>query len=206
MIYRASLVICCVAFLACGAHATPISYISATTVPSDFTPDCGDFGLGIFVMSGVRPIVLHYPDAQVVIEDVSFFLSAHLKTDTSAGGHLEGYFQHGEVRLLDDQGGELLVGNVDELVMSEFFNDLGILTAAGRLTVLSGSLGPTFGHAADVFDIVFEIQPRALGHLGQGFAGCSDVSFLPVMPEPSTLAMLGIALGSLIVGYRRRKR
>ena len=186
-----------------SVSGTPIEYISATTVPSSFTPTGGDFGLGVLLLSGVRPLVLHYADTQTVLYDSQFLLSTSLKVNMSDDGQVRGLFEGGTLRLLDSSGDELLVGEVHSVSLSEFFDNLGILTASGTFSVESGSLKSDFGRNGIVFELMFSVEPRSVEDFSQGFSGFSDLSLTPIIPEPITLTALGIGLVGLIARRRR---
>jgi len=195
----------CLALAACAAYATPISHISATTVPTHFTPTGGSFGNGILSLDAVRPLGVFYGETKTVIDDASFHLDAHLLADQSTGGIIMGVFEGGSVLLKDSLGNDLLVGQVQTLLITEYIDNVGMLTATGSFTVSGGSLSPDFGAVGLVFDLVFEAQPVTLADLNQQFEGLSDVTLAPesIVPEPATIAFFGIGLAGLIF---RRKR
>ena len=197
-----------VCVLAGGASASPILYLSSTTVPSSFAPTGGDFGLGLLEFHGTRPLIVHLAASQEVIEGANFHLSASLRQDLSADGKVQGIFEGGIIRLTDSSGTELLVGNLQTLVMSEFFDNSGILTGGGAFTVVSGTLAADFTwqgvSEGFVFELMFSVQPVSIGDFSQGFSGVSNVTLVPAVPEPITATLFGLSLIGLIARRRRR--
>jgi len=195
-----------VGIIAAGAFATPISYISATTVPTSFSPLGGDFGLGELTLSGDRPLIVHYIDgSQVPFQGGSISLVSDLKIDASSGGQLVGIFSGGSLALKDSGGNDLLSGTITGLTLSEVFNDVGILAANGTFTATSGSLLADFGYQNGLlYQIVFEVQPAVLGDLTVPFAGSSNISLAPIIPEPATIGLLMLGMAGL-AAYRRKR-
>jgi len=192
-----------VAFAA-SVHATPIDYISATTVPTSFTPTGGDFGLGVLSLSGTRPLILHYANSQEVLDGSQFLLTAYLKEDNSTPvGEARGLFEGGVLRLLNSSGNELLVGEAHSVLVGEFLNDRGMFTTSGTFTVTGGLLMQDFGRNGQVFELMFNVQPITVSDFKSGFSGLSDLSLTAMVPEPITLGILGIGLAGLVARRRR---
>jgi len=191
--------------LAGGAIASPISYLSATTVPSSFAPTGGDFGLGVLTLSGTRPLVIHHgSEAQEVLSGTQFHLAASLREDNSTGGQAKGSFEGGTLTLTDSFGGILLSAQINSLLMVEFLDGFGIVTGSGSFTVQSGSLAADFGYRhGTIFELMLSIEPASIGDFSQEFSGVSDISLAPVVAEPVTITALGIGLAGL---YGRRRR
>jgi hypothetical protein len=196
-----------VALLATGARAIPISYISATTVPTTYIPEGGDFGMGYLALAGQLPLIVHYAnDQQVVWENSDFLLTTSLWHETSEDGVVRGEFAGGAVTLKDSGGTVLLQGTGLVLGLTEVFDDIGMLAAAGSfdaeggLFVESGEFGLPEG---SVYEIVFQVQPRVLNDLSLEFQGLGNISIAPI-PEPATIIAICLGLGALAL--RRRTR
>jgi len=186
-----------------SALSAPISYISATTVPTDFSPVGGDFGIGTLTIYGVRPLVIHARDGvQTVIPDATFSLSISLKQDNSSGGIVDAVFEKGTL-LISDSTGTLLSGTIAVAGLEEQANDVVVLIGAGSIQSIGGSLEPEFGPAGTLYDLIFTSQPMVLNDLSQAFDGFSDVTIAPI-PEPMTLTLLGLGIAGL-AAYRRKK-
>lgn len=194
-----------VGLIAAGAYSTPISYISATTVPTSFVPYGGDFSKGIFSVSGVRPLIVHYSDgSQVPFQNGTIEMVTSLKTLTSVDGRASGVFESGTISLKDSSGADLLSGSVTEVKLSEVFDNLGVFAANGTFTPTSGSLLGDFGANGLVYQIVFQVQPTSVDDLTIPLSGFSNVSLAPVVPEPITLGLLSLGLAGL-AAYRRKR-
>ncbi|HUS57924.1 MAG TPA: PEP-CTERM sorting domain-containing protein [Planctomycetota bacterium] len=193
--------------LASGAAATPILYVSSTTVPSNFGPVGGTFGIGVLTLNGVRPVVVCYVGQEPIVhEGVSFFLQTSLIEHTSANGVAGGRFEGGSIVLKDSQDNDLLVGSVNNIYLQEVADGgtFTTLAAVGYFTVESGSLADDFGPHGSVVDLIFEFDPGAIDNLLQPFAGYSDVTLSPMIPEPVTTAILGLGLLGLVARRRRK--
>jgi len=192
-------------------YSTPISYISATTVPSSFAPTGGDFGLGVLTLSGRLPLVVHYSDlSQVPLENSTFSLITSLQKDQSENGVVQGQFVGGRLELRDADGLVLLAGNIYEALAYEVFADQPYLpvtlTINGMFRADSGSLLTDFtGPNGKIYEIIFSITPRAIDGFSEAFSGQSNISLAPMIPEPLTIGLFSLALGGLALS-RRRKR
>jgi hypothetical protein len=194
-----------VGLLAGAAGATPISYISACVVPVSFTPEGGDYGLGVLNIEGVQPAVFHYSDgSQGVALNVSFWLSTSLKSDSSLAGRTVGLFGEGALTLRDDEQNVLLGGTILDLAVEETFGNLGVFTATGLFEVESGSVLADFGSSLGaIYEIMLQVRPASLDDFGIPFAGNSNISLAPVppegaVPEPGPMCLLALGLGGLV--------
>jgi len=192
------------------ASALPISYISATAVPTSFTPSGGAFELGVLEISGNTPVFVHYEDgSRGVVDPANFLISTDLKSDDSAGGRARGLFEGGDLAINDGLGTDLLSGTILSLNLVETFDNMGILGASGLFSADSGSLLDDFGQPmGSVYEILFQVSPRTLSDLSAGFTGYGNISLTPVepgvIPEPATICLLSVGL--LSFALRRRKR
>ena len=197
---RVLCVLLLIGVFAAGAYATPISYISATTVPTSF-----DAGTDIFSLYGVRPLIVHYTDGvQQPFLGAKIQIITTLASDNSSGGVASGLFNGGELSLTTSGGADLLSGSVNQLTVSEVFDNMGILAANGTFTPTSGSLLNDFGSAGLVYQIVFQVDPAAIDNLTVSLSGLSNLSLAPVVPEPITLGLLSLGLAGL-AAYRRKR-
>ena len=192
------------------AYSTPISYISATTVPSSFTPTGGDFGLGVLTLSGRLPLIVHYADlTQVPLENSTYFLTTSLQQDRSDDGKAQGIFIGGRLELKDASGNMLLSGSIYEALVAEVFPDRPslplMLTINGVFRADGGSLLPDFnGPNGKIYEIIFSISTRSIDDFSVPFSGESNISLAPIIPEPLTITALSLVLGGLVVSRRRR--
>ena len=195
-----------IALLAASAAATPILYVSSTTVPSNFGPG-GTFGNGVLTLNGVRPLdVFYIGDNHTVLEGVYFSLETPLKEDLSGTtGVANGVFEGGTISLLSSSQSLLLAGTISTVHLCEVVDGgtFTTLAAEGMFTVTGGSLANDFGDFGTMVDLIFEFDPGTLTDLSQPFSGFSDITLSPI-PEPVTTAILGIGLAGLV--SRRRKK
>jgi len=195
-----------IALIAGSAAATPILYVSSTTVPSNFGPG-GTFGQGILTLNGVRPLDIYYadPTGHIVLEGVTFQLQTSLKEDLSGtSGVAEGLFEGGSITLLSSTESPLLTGEISTVHLREVVDGgtFTTLAAEGVFTVTGGSLAGDFGNFGTIVDLIFEFDPGSMADLTQPFNGYSDITLSPI-PEPITSAILGLGLVGLVT--RRRK-
>jgi len=194
----------CVLLCALQASALPIDYISATTVTTTFLPAGGANGIGELSLDGTLALIVHSENGQQTsLLNSSFHLDTSLVQDLSDGGILNGEFAGGTLLLKDAGEIELLRGTIDNLSMTEPFNDIGILSAVGSFTVESGSLMSEWAQPyGAIYEIVFEVDPRILADLSTGFSGRSIISLAPV-PEPVAIVLLAFGIGGLALRRRR---
>lgn len=191
---------------AAGASAVPIAYVSATTVTSTY-----DAVEKLFLLDDIRPLNVYYGDSYTVLPGIRFLLSTHLSEDQSdPETHIAyGVFTGGSVLLEDTAIPEapeniLLKGDIQTLFVTEAVDGAGILLAAGTFAIVEGSMMADWGLSeGSIFDLVFEVTPRTVDDFSVSFSGRSDVTLAPI-PEPTTLALLGIGLAGM--GLIRRKR
>ena len=198
---RVLCVLLLIGVFAIGAYATPISYISATTVPTSFNA-----GTGIFSLEGVRPLIVHYTNGvQLPFAGGTISMITTLASDNSTvDGRVSGLFNGGTISIKDAGGVDLLSGSVNDLTVSEVFDNIGILAANGTFTPTSGSLLNDFGSSGLVYQIIFQVDPAAIDNLTVSLSGLSNLSLAPVVPEPITLGLLSLGLAGL-AAYRRKR-
>ena len=194
---------------AATASAIPIDYVSATTVVTTY-----DYTTGVLTLDSVRPLdIYHEGGSHTVVLDVPFHLTTTLVASL-ATGEVSGRFEDGSVVLTDGSGGGtvLLSGTVDYLLLMEMGDGTGVMTATGEITSVAttGPLADWVGDAGTIYDLIFEVDPITINNLTlENFSGNSNVTLspipeLPPIPEPLTIALLGIGLAGMAI--RRRKR
>jgi hypothetical protein len=190
-----------VAMIAAGsmAQATIIKAITATTVGTVFSNLTG-----ILTMNGVTGIeVQDTADIVNTYGGGSFSLSTNLVSDTSSGGIARGNFAGGIFSYKDASNTVLLSGSIGSFSLIELYNGSGIFGGDGYFTVTGGTLQAAFGTASgSMVDISFSVQPKTISSFSTGFTASSNMTVLPVVPEPITLGFL--SLGSLVI-LRKRK-
>ena len=207
--------------LAHGAHATPVASIDNFSLPVYFTPDGGAFGLGVLTFDGVTSIVVENEGSQTPVDDVSFYLTADLCADLPIGELANGLFLGGEVLLQDASGSNLLTGTTLTFALTEDIDNTGVLLATGSLDVLSGSLQAILGDTGVIYDVEIVVDTALVGDFSQPFTGFTGLSHLsgeeqgdisaaampvdPQIPEPATLAFLGIGLAGLLIRRRHER-
>jgi len=193
----------CVLLCALQASALPIDYISATTVTTTFVASGGANGIGELSLDGTLALIVHSENGQQTsLLNSSFHLDTSLVQDLSDGGILNGEFAGGSL-LLKDSNGVLLQGTIDLLLLTESFNDMGMISATGSFTVEGGSLIDDWAQPyGSIYEILFEVDPRILADLNTGFSGRSNISLAPV-PEPVAIVLLAFGIGGLALRRRR---
>ena len=194
----------CVLLCALQASALPIDYISATTVTTTFVASGGANGIGELSLDGTLALIVHSENGQQTsLLNSSFHLDTSLVQDLSDGGILNGEFAGGSLLLKDSDGFDLLLGTIDRLLLTESFNDMGMISATGSFTVEGGSLIDDWAQPyGSIYEILFEVDPRILTDLSTGFSGRSNISLAPV-PEPVAIVLLAFGIGGLALRRRR---
>lgn len=198
---------------AATAAALPISYISASVVPTSFTPIGGIHGKGKLEIKGDTPIIVHREDGSQEVFSGYVNLTTFLKEDLSSGGIVQGLFQQGSVTLTASGGGGLLTGSLISLTLQETFDDMGILGASGLFRVNSGTLKDDFGlPGGSIYEILFQVQPASISDLKSPFSGFGNITLAPtdlsqseLIPEPVTVSLLSIGLIGLALAKRKRR-
>ena len=188
-----------VAIAVSTAGAMSIESINANFLNSTFTPD--GLGSGILSIDDTADIVVEYSDSsQYTYIGEAFLFDILLYDDLSAGGIADGLFQDGSL-MIGDSGD--LFGTTDvELWLTEFHDNIGMLTGVGELQVTGGLLAADFGTlAGDIVQITFSVTPPAIDDFSVGFTGVSNITLTPI-PEPATMCLLG--LGGLMLRKKRR--
>ena len=206
-----SVLIGCLLFgiIACGAQATPIEDISATVVHTSYDAD-----LQILTLSEVRPIEVGYVGIPGVtaISDVEYSLTTHLISDMSLMfGFAYGNFAGGSISLTADSGNGdvLLSATIDSVTVMAGGSDL---IAVGSFSDVTGTWADDwFDDQGKIYDLIWFEDPPGIDDFSQSFAGGSNITIQPVqpgthevIPEPLTIAVLGIGLAGIAV--RRRKQ
>jgi len=200
-----------VGLLATGAAATPITAISALTVPTSFEPTGGDFGIGVLTLDGIQPLYIDYegqPDP-TTLPDCSFYLVTSLEGDYSTGGQVLGLFLGGDLVLKDSSDTVLLDGTMQSLTLMEIGDNVGVLSGSGVFTVEGGTLMPDFGTVGNSHEIIFNVVPETLESLGVPFTGDGNISLNPdagqqqPIPEPAVVCLLAMGLAGLVLKRKR---
>jgi hypothetical protein len=189
---KKKILIICIGLLAMASatQATPVQFISVTTVDTMFVPVSG----GILVMSGTSGInVMDTSSNTTTYVNGSFSLFTTLASDTSSGGIAKGNFAGGSFSYNDSSNNPLLSGNIVSLNLVEVFNGTGMLTGLGQFTVTGGSLQGNFGAAGQMFASSFSVPPN-ISNFSTGFnRASSNMTIQPTsipVPEPATIALL----------------
>jgi hypothetical protein len=192
---------------AASAFAAPVvvTRISFDTVPTTFVPTGGAHGLGTITFAQTTPVEIDFSDGTTnVINDGLISLAVSLLTDNSIGGLAKGFFDSGAFTIKDNLNNVLLNGSVDWLRMSEVIDGAGYMSGDASLTVTGGSLKPIFGDAADMYDVTFRVNPKTISNFSNSFAGESDFTIMPIIPEPASIMLIGGAF-ALVAGAVRKR-
>lgn len=192
------IVMAAVAIAVSTAGAVSVESINASYLDSAFTLD----GSGSWILSidDTADIVVEYPDgSQYTYVAKAFLFNISLDDDLSAGGIADGLFQGGSLMIGDS--GDLFGATDIDLRLTEFHDDLGMLTGTGELQAVSGSLAADFATPGKIVQLTFMVIPSTIGDFSEGFTGVSNITLTPV-PEPATMCLLG--LGGLMLRKKRR--
>jgi len=191
----------------CGASATLLDQVHTTFASTSY-----DVSSGILAIDDIRPLQLDYPDIDpVVLENVHFYLTTTLDEDLSKPGIMMGRFMGGQITLTADSGAGavLLTSTIGQIDVA----DTGLIAASGSFSDTTGSLLADWGTpTGDIVDLIFYCIPANVSDFSSvSFDALSNPTLLPtgprqeeVIPEPLTIAILGIGLLGLAV--RRKKR
>jgi hypothetical protein len=168
----------------------PILSINATYLDSSFTPAGGAYGRGVLTIADDADVVVEDPTGQFTYEGGSLSIVTSLLEDRSADGLVAGDFLGGELIVRDEDGADLLTGNLMALEIEEVFDGQGCLCGRGSFEVTGGLLADAWGEEfGEIVQITFDIDPTGIDDLSSAFTGLSNVTLEPV-PEPATLSLL----------------
>ncbi len=148
-------------------------------------------------------------NVQTEILDASFALWTFLQADNSVGGQAIGDFGDGGIEIRDSSNVLLFAATVNDFVLEESAAlPFAVLAGPGDFTVTGGTWQSSFGPAGIVLDLTWKITDSAgqstdIDDFQTAFLGESDVTPAS-LPEPTTLAALG--LSGLALLRRRRRR
>ena len=206
LLAAAILAIICVG--AASASADPITHVSADTVYTYFDPNEGP-GLGRLDFEQDTPVEFDYDDGTcVVYEDAYIHIWTDLVQDNSSGNLASGHFEGGGFVILDEFDNVLLEGDVEWMDLAEVFDDMGFFSGMGVLTITGGDLAGDFGSMGEIYNMSFRITPRDIDDFSGYFEGDSDLTIMPVIPEPCTIVMISASLlggTGLVIRKRRGK-
>lgn len=197
-----------VASVAAVACATPISYISMTTVPTRLYHEVSDQGtLTYFALQSknVMPFIVHYSDRTQEVHEGAIVCVTMMEYDDSVGGRASGRF--GGMLMMVEGPDEnslqpLMIASVDNLALTEVFDNAGIFAATGSFTWMGG-VPNDFALGGLIYQITFQTDPAVIDDLSKDFVGVSNITITPV-PEPLSIGLLSLGLAGLAV-YRRRR-
>jgi len=193
--------ISCILLITGVAAAAPVLYISATTVPTSFD------GEDLVFDSDLLPIVIRYNDGNsFVYEHSSFNITLRLTSDESQDGIATGVFNLGTFAIVDENSQVLLEGSIPLFTLTEAFDDEGILAGSGLFVADSGVLLANMpADSGTIYNLSFRVKPNEIEDFSGSFSGVSNVTFHPI-PEPATLTLLGLGLGSIMLCRRKRRK
>jgi hypothetical protein len=181
-----------------------IDYISVTTSGGGFTPSGGTYGIGLLSYAASNVVVTVERPVGVQSDYVggSFSMATSLFQDLSSGGVVSGDFRGGSISFKDSAGADILAGSLSGMALQETVSFGRIyLVGSGQFVVNGGSLATEFGTAGDLVSITVRLAPLNPTDLKSSFSGPVNLTVSPV-PEPTTLALLGLSSLSLL---RRRR-
>ena len=154
---------------------------------------------GTLDLHGFSPSITTLGGSGTIVNNASTSLSSTLTV--TAGGAFSGFIQDGaHSTALTVDGGTLILGGTDNYTGGTYVDDGGTLEVATASAIPPGS-GLTVGTAGTV---VFSDPPGAGATMAATFAA-SPAGRVAAVPEPGTLALLGVALWSAAI-YRRFRR